>query len=596
MRRYTKRYATYGALFGLAFPLFSTIVDAFMRLDSAGAWIEAQRTNPLLWVIDTAPLFLGFFAALAGRAQDDLSESLESLQSAHTKLESASEKLRAQSESLQTALDTKSQFLARMSHELRTPLNVIIGFTRIVLERAGDELSKRPKRHLGMVLDSGEQLLHLVNDILDLERLDAGRISVDRSTTDVAALLESIHETSAPAVEAAGLTSRVTVPKEGLWMDTDIDRLRQIVTNLVNNSVKYAEKGDISITASVEEENIKIVVADTGVGIPKAALEHIFDPFHQVDNSSARSKDGTGLGLAIVQKLAELLDGKVEVESDVDEGAAFTVTFPKSLQRDPPSGSDKERLAKDFSGGMGKGEVILVVDDKTELLELIRTELSAAGYRVHVAASGEEGLEKARKLKPDAIILDIIMPGMDGWEVLRRLRADPELSDISVVVSSMLDDAPRAADFGIDAWLTKPVDTERFAEVLRESVQHAKSDVLVVEDDEGTQELIKTSLRSLDIRVRTVGSGEDALKALEDRVPEVMVLDLGLPDMSGFELVGRLRASDDWKDLRIVVYTGAELSDDERKRLQGDLVAVVQKHSSSGVHGMVELVAAAVGE
>jgi signal transduction histidine kinase/DNA-binding response OmpR family regulator len=608
----TLRYATWGALFGLCFPVFSTFFEAWIRFDSVapGALIDAQRSSQLLWVIDSAPLFLGWFASLAGRKQDTVEASFHQLQSTYDRLRDAHDRLGASAERLQLALDAKGEFLAKMSHELRTPLNVVIGFSRILLERSADKLEKRAQRHLSMVHESGQHLLSLVNDMLDLERIEAGRLKVNKGPVDVGELVRSLHEALKPQAEAGGYKFEVSTPDVPVRMTTDPDRLRQVLSNLVNNAIKYAGEGDITLSLDVTDDKVRFGVDDTGQGIPEDQLRAIFDPFHQIDNSNTRGKDGAGLGLSIVQRIAELLDGKVRVESVLGEGATFWVEFPGSLlledsQNNAPApradpGTDKEYVA--FDSDSGEHEVIegapriLVIDDKKELLELIRHELRAAGYKVDVAAGGEAGLRAAKEKRPDAIVLDIIMPKVDGWEVLRRLRADPELSSTPVVVSSMLDNEPRAADFAVAAWLTKPFDAGDLRRVL---AQHTAgdtcNDVLIVEDDANTRALLETSLRDHDVEVRLAATGAAANVELDKALPCAMILDLGLPDISGFEVLRGLRERENGGAVSVIVYTGRDLDSEESAQLKDDLAQVIEKHAARGVDGVVDTVQRALG-
>jgi signal transduction histidine kinase/DNA-binding response OmpR family regulator len=610
---HTFRYAIYGALFGFAFPVFSTLIEASLLPGGVtmANLMEAQRTGKLLWVIDTAPIFLGFFAAIAGRRQDALEASMDALQKTYDQLSVTHDKLRGSAESLQLALEAKSQFLAKMSHELRTPLNVVIGFSRILLDRSADKLGKRELRHMNMINDSGQHLLSLVNDMLDLERIAAGRLKVHRGRVVVTDLARSVHEALNPQAEAEGYEFVLDVPDKPLAMDTDPDRLRQVLSNLVNNAVKYAGEGRITLkVASNDDGGIGFVVRDTGAGIPEDQAKMIFEPFHQIDNSTTRGKDGAGLGLSIVMRLVELLDGKVRVESKLGEGASFFVDFPKDVVRDadveekPPSEATETDTGKAlvaFDSDSGEYEApagaprILVIDDKKELLELIRHDLREAGYKVDVASSGEAGLAAAREKRPDAIVLDIIMPGMDGWEVLRRVRADPDISHTPIVVSSMLDNEPRAADFAVAAWLTKPFDSDELKRVLMQHADPEKcKDVLVVEDDEATRELLKTSMSDQVVDVRFAATGNEAIAALERSMPCAVVLDLGLPDISGFEVLRELRSRPGGEKVAVVVYTGREISDEEAAQLKEGLAQVIEKQTTRGVEGVVGILKRAI--
>lgn len=608
-RSHQLSYAMYGALFGLGFPIFSTIFDALYRFDalSTRAMWSAQRTSPLHWVIDTAPFFLGLFASFAGRRQDVIEAALAKLRVTNADLRVAHKKAEDANTELQAALDAKGQFLAKMSHELRTPLNVVIGFSRILLERSADKLEKRSQRHLQMVHESGQHLLNLVNDMLDIERIAAGRLKINKQPVDLCDATRKVHESLKPTADAAGYEFIVETPSAPLRIETDPDRLRQVITNLTNNAIKYAGKGRITLCVergTGADDPVFVRVTDTGQGIPADQLDAIFQPFHQVDNTKARDKDGAGLGLNIVQRLVELLGGKVSVASSVGAGSTFTVELPASMvvsdnataAAPADEATDPRVLVYDSDSGehtLAPGAPrVLVIDDKRELLELIRHDLRAAGFRVDIAASGEAGLRAAREKRPDAIVLDIIMPGLDGWEVLRRLRADPDVSSTPVVISSMLDNEPRAAEFAVSAWLTKPFAADELERVLRR-VQNKKGDVLVVEDDEATRELLRTSLAALDTPLRFAPTGAAALDEVDRSAPGAVVLDLGLPDISGFEVLRLLRERGH-STVPVIVYTGRTLSDDEAKQLKSGLAEVIEKHAARGPEGVVSLLKSAL--
>ena len=456
--RNTRAYALYGAAFGLAFPLVSTVMQAAFELGGVGfeQLVRAQRSSVLLWVIDSAPIFLGLFASLAGRRQDALEGVVTELEKTNAAVEEARAKAEAANKALERTnaeLDAtngalleagrlKSQFLANMSHELRTPLNAIIGFSRIVLRKTEALIPARQARNLEMVHESGRHLLDMVNDLLDIERIEAGMLRVTPSEVDVPSLVADVVAKLTPAAAEKSLVLEAAADCGPVRMRTDPVRLRQILDNLVNNAIKYSDSGTVRLRVSLHPqgapEELRFAVEDEGVGIPGQQLGLIFDAFHQVDGSSTRAQGGVGLGLHLVRRLAELLRGKVSVVSEVGKGSTFSLSFPASVivaaHADAPPASAFE--------GEGEGPLLLVIDDQREAIEILRTELVEAGFRVVSAMSGEEGLAKAAKLHPAAILLDMVMPNMDGWAVLKRLRGDPDLSSTPVIVTSMLDDVP----------------------------------------------------------------------------------------------------------------------------------------------------------
>ena len=522
-----------------------------------------------------------------GEARAKLETANTELERANTKLERTNAELESTNAALVEAGRLKSQFLANMSHELRTPLNAIIGFSRIVLRKTEALIPARQARNLEMVHESGKHLLDMVNDLLDIERIEAGTLRVTPSEVHVSSLVADIVAKLAPAASEKGLVVEAAVDCGAIRMRSDPVRLRQILDNLVNNAIKYSDSGTIrlrvSLHPSAAPEELRFAVEDQGLGIPEQQLGVIFDAFHQVDGSSTRAQGGVGLGLHLVRRLAELLRGKVSVVSEVGKGSTFTVAFPASVivTADADDGSP---TSEHEGEGEGEGPLLLVIDDQREAIEILRAELVDAGFRVVSAMSGEEGLAKAAGIHPAAILLDMVMPDLDGWGVLKRLRADPDLSSTPVIVTSMLDDAPRAWDLGIVGWLTKPVSPEEFLAVFARVGVGANGDVLVVEDDLPTQAMLVEQLGELGFRPRSASDGPKAVEALDERLPSAVVLDLMLPHLDGFQVLEHLRARRNGKDVPVVVYTAKDLTDEDRKRLNGGVVEVITKGSGEINH------------
>jgi signal transduction histidine kinase/DNA-binding response OmpR family regulator len=601
----TRAYALYGALFGACFPVFSTLMFAGVELGGIGLdnLARAQRVSSLLWVIDSAPFFLGLFASFAGRRQDAVERLVARLEATNAKVaktgaeleeaNAALEKTNAELEKTNAALveasRLKSQFLANMSHELRTPLNAIIGFSRIVLRKTESLLPEKQAKNLQIVHDSGKHLLEMVNDLLDIERIEAGMLKVSLSTVEVTAMIADVVSSLVPAAADKGLTLESQTGGVPLRMRSDPVRLRQVLDNLVNNAIKYSDSGTVRVRLEVQPPSapaaIELAVEDQGIGIPAEHAAKIFDAFHQVDGSSTRAQGGVGLGLHLVRRLVELLGGTVRVTSEVGKGSTFTVTFPASLAVASAESDVPPRSIE----AAGDGPLLLVIDDQREAIEILRTELVECGFRVESALSGEEGLAKAAKVRPAAILLDIVMPNMDGWAVLKKLRSDPDLSATPVIVTSMLDDAPRARDLGIVGWLTKPVAPEEFLAVFNRIGIGAAGDILVVEDDRPTQSMLLESLGELGFKPRAASDGNEAVAAIDERLPQAVILDLMLPHLDGFHVLEHLRARRNGGDVPVVVYTAMDLSREERSRLNGGVVEVLAK-AASDAHQVVSCV------
>lgn len=504
-----------------------------------------------------------------GRLAEGTNQMVERLADSRAKLE-------RKNAELERAYVVKGQFLANMSHELRTPLNAIIGFSKLMLRKTKKILPERQVKNLNLIHQSGQNLLALVNDLLDFERIEAGRLTVSLQEVDVKQLGEQLLETLAPQAEAKGLSLAVECPHQQLTVFTDPERMRQILVNLTTNAIKYSDSGHVQVELRRTEKRFEFSVSDQGLGIPEEQLKVIFNPFHQVDASNTRERGGAGLGLAIVHKLAGLMGGSMEVESRVGEGSTFRFVMPLSAELKEPHGGIENLKPQ------GIGPEVLVIDDQPSFLELIYTELTEAGFRVYLASGGEEGLEMLKEIQPAVILLDIVMPGLSGWEVLKSIRAHPETADLPVVITSVLDNQPVGYELGISGWLTKPIDMARFHEIL--DLNRVTGDILVVEDDPGTQQLLSEELSH---PCRLAGSVEEARRQLESAAPGAVVLDLGLPDGDGFEVLDILRQL----NLRVpvVVYTARDLSEDDMQRLNDRLVEVVQKQGDQGLARLLKV-------
>ncbi len=594
----TRQYALYGALFGLCFPLGSTVFQAMVS--GPGLSLEglaAAQALPMLWVIDSAPFWLGLFAAAAGRRQDELDKAMRAVMRMNVKLEDTNHALEASNTHLATANDEirlasklKSEFLANMSHELRTPLNAIIGFSRILIRKTEELLPARQAKNLVMVHESGQHLLELVNDMLDIERIEAGMITVKPTNVDVVDMTRDVVAKHLPAAKAKGLALAAITPDDPVLLRSDEVRLRQLLDNLVNNAIKYSDAGSIVLELEVcperDPDHILFVVTDEGRGIPEGAIEHIFDPFRQVDGSSTRAQGGVGLGLHLAKRISELLHGDISVRSDDGHGSTFTVRL---LAKDLVTDEDDESSVID-NAPAGSGPLLLIIDDTASSVELMRAELVEAGFRVHAAMSGKEGLAKAETIRPDVILLDIIMPEMDGWAVLKTLRGTPTLCDTPVVITSLLDDSPHAYELGVIAWLTKPFTSEQFHDAIRNLRLGGHEDVLVVEDDPATAALLLEHLTDMDLAVRLADDGRKAVAMIDDRLPRAVILDIMLPHVDGFGVLEHLRSRDGGLDVPVLVYTAKDLSSEERSRLRGKILDVVRKGDGHGPTGVVDMV------
>ncbi|MBV8357792.1 MAG: response regulator [Deltaproteobacteria bacterium] len=391
-----------------------------------------------------------------------LRETNQLLKQEVTEREQAEAALLQAKEAAEAATRAKSEFLAKMSHELRTPMNAIIGFTRLVMRRCKDILPAIQSDNLGKILISAERLLALINDILDLAKVEAGRIDIRPVTFAVEPLiLECLHSVE-PMLKSEKVQLVADMSPDLPPLTTDKDRLHQILINLLSNAVKFTENGSIKILATRRGEEITIAVADSGIGIPAQALERIFEEFRQVDGGTTRQYGGTGLGLSISRHFARLLGGDITVQSRVGHGSIFSVTIPIKYGASQLAARDTQSLTDDNRGtrAVPHQKTILAIDDDPNMVYLLRENLAEAGYYVVDAATADEGRRKARELRPFAITLDILMPKRDGWQVLHELKTDTSMRNIPIIVLSVVDNKELAFRLGAFDCLLKPVDRD----------------------------------------------------------------------------------------------------------------------------------------
>jgi signal transduction histidine kinase/CheY-like chemotaxis protein len=430
------------------------------------------RTSGLLYVANRRPSVfsrqdeetlshLATQAAIAienARLYEQVRQYAEELEA---KIEARTRELQETNRRLEAASRHKSEFLANMSHELRTPLNAIIGFTRLVMRRSKDVLPARQHENLEKIALSADQLLSLINDVLDLSKVEAGKMEVRPVTFALEPLIDTCCRTVEPMIRSEQTRLARNIEGDLPRLFTDQDKLKQILTNLLSNAIKFTEAGTITVSARRQGDQVAIAVSDPGIGIPEEALELIFEQFRQVDSSSTRKHGGTGLGLSISRHFARLLGGDIAVRSALGRGSTFTVTIPMRYQSVGPALQAPGTPANlEPSEPTRNGKLMLAIDDDPDTIYLLRENLTEAGYRVVGALSGDEGLEKARMLRPFAITLDIMMPDRDGWDVLRDLKADPATTDIPVIVVSVVDSKEQASRLGAFDYLVKPFERE----------------------------------------------------------------------------------------------------------------------------------------
>lgn len=496
-------------------------------------------------------------------------------------------------EALEAASRAKSDFLASMSHELRTPLNAILGFSDLMGdEPESDGRRAVPAEWVEHVHVAGEHLLGLINDVLDLAKVEAGRLEL---RTEQIALDAAVSEALAglrPLADQKRISLSSTIDVRELVVDRA--RLRQILYNLLSNAIKYTPPdGEVRVEARADADGARIAVVDTGVGIAPEDYERVFDEFTQVGDPEARQA-GTGLGLALTRRLVEAHGGRVELDSAVGAGSTFTVVLPPGALAPADTadvGAEPAKLQPPARHrglppvlAATRGTAVLVVEDDEQAVALLRTYLEPTGYSVAAAPDGVAGISMARKLRPAAILLDVVLPGLDGWEVLRRLKADPELQDIPVLMITVVDERDVGMALGAVDYLIKPIERNALLEALRRhvpAVLTAQPRVLAVDDNAASRALVNAALAATGCEVVLASGGREAIHAASEGRFDLVICDLVMPDIDGFEVVAQLKAAAATRETPILILTGHTITAEDKARLNGKIVGICEKGSDA---------------
>ncbi len=464
----------------------------------------------------------------------------------------------------------KSEFLANMSHELRTPLNSIIGFSRVILKGIDGPVTDMQRTDLQAIYDSGQHLLGLINDILDLSKVEAGKMDFHFEPTDVYDIVRGVMSTAIALVKDKSVDLQQALPENLPLIMVDARRIRQVLLNLVNNATKFTEEGFVRVAVSVEDRFVTFAVQDSGIGIPESSLLDIFEPFTQVDTSSTRRYQGTGLGLPISREFVKAHGGRIWVESRLGYGSTFFFMLPIAGPNAPAEAPESE---VELDGE----RIVLVIDDDESVVTLFRRYLGKQGYQVAGVTKGQSAVDEAARLQPFAITLDIMMPDKDGWQVIQELKSRAETRDIPIVVCSILSEADKGLSMGVADYLVKPILEQDLLHALARLDPTAPSYVLVVDDNADDRKLLRRILEDEKYVVEECASGVEAIAHIHTTLPGLVVLDLMMPEVDGFAVIENLKSQERTRNIPIVVVTAKELTVEEREALQQRVQALLQK-------------------
>ncbi len=538
--------------------------------------LQSKKVNDLFDKSQTANEALKTKTSEINAQNEELNAVNKELQAQRDELQAQRDELQAQASELETkriqveeADRLKSEFLSNMSHELRTPLNSIMSLSQLMISRGVDKDPAKAVEYLHVIDRNGRQLLNLINDILDLTKIESGRMDIYPTKFEARQLVDRIRETVHPLADKKNLQIEINVDNAPLLF-SDEDKVYQILLNCCSNAIKFTDKGTITLNVKETGGKIYFTVKDTGIGIPVENIGSIFDQFRQIDGSFTRVHEGTGLGLAISRKLAHLLGGDITVESTPGTGSIFTLSLPATF-----AGSQIQEKTSDIVASPAvatfKSKIetpVLIIDDEEDARATLSTYLNDGGYKVISASDGKEGLALAKTVQPSVICLDLLMPNMDGWEVLRHLKSIPETVAIPVVISSVSDDKETGWALGAAGYVPKPVNNKTLLdEIGRLTGSKTGSRLLIADDDLGILEFLKDYLGNNGFDVETANNGKTVMKMIAASPPQLLILDLLMPDMDGFSILEQLRKNPDTQDLPVIILTAKDLTKEDSQRL-----------------------------
>jgi len=518
---------------------------------------------------------IGVLAASFNHMASELKNALETARSARVDAEKANH--------------SKSSFLANMSHELRTPMNAIIGYSEILIEDAEEMELESFSDDLVKIRSAGKHLLALINDVLDLSKIEAGKMTLFIESFDIRDMVHDVLNTIRPLVEKNGNQLNLSIDDTLNYMKADSTKVRQTLFNLLSNASKFTNQGHIDLSVGQCEiagaDMVKFKISDSGIGMTPEQATKVFDEFTQVVDSTTREYGGTGLGLAISKRFVEVMGGGITVESKPDEGSIFTFTLPLIV-------SEKQKTLAEHSSNDAPGKKILVIDDDNTMHDLLRRLTAKNGFSIVSAFSGTEGLKLAKITRPCAITLDVLMPKMDGWAVLKALKDDPKTAHIPVIMLTMTDEQELGYSLGATQYISKPIDRKTLIGTLNTLLQDSlNAEILIVDDDKDVRQMYGKIFGSEKWQIVEATNGLDALVKLKQSVPQLIILDLMMPEMDGITFLNRLRVNPTWRSIPVVVVTGKDMTENELievKNKGGIIITKCGANQESLVEGLWE--------
>lgn len=522
-----------------------------------------------------------------GRAFNDMSTKLQSTYATlEQRIAEKTAHLQQAVLALERANKMKSEFLANMSHELRTPLNAIIGFAEVLRDKIAGDLNEEQTDFVNDIHSSGSHLLQMINDILDLSKIEAGKMELQYGVFPVPAAIEEVYTIIKGLASKKHLELKTVILTDMKSIEADRVKFKQVLYNLLSNAIKFTpENGKIVLEAGVMEDMLQVSVSDTGIGMKSDDQQKVFKEFWQADSSFARKYEGTGLGLALTKRIVEMHGGKIWFESEYGKGSIFSFSLPvKAAVKTTEPKEIKAKPRQTIPVGVKDAKTVLVVEDDRMAADLLTLYLTNAGYNVVVAVDGEEAIKKAKEYQPFLITLDVMLPKKDGWDVLSELKNSQDVAPIPVIIVSMVDNKDLGFSLGAVEYLMKPIDRTKLIDIVNSCIPAERNTgksmkVLVVDDDEKAVKYMSSVLEKAGFDVLKAYSGKAGINLAINNNPDLMILDLMMPEVSGFDVVETLRNHPTAKGIPIIICSAKDITPEDKKILNGHILAIVQKSS-----------------